>query len=173
MGGGAAVAGNPLRDQPGNADILYLRGRVEEAEGQLDEAIRLLEAALAVNPGDHSACYHLVLCYQRQGNEASARDYQTRFDDIEKDQKRLLTLTNDESSALPSNPAHCCELGEVCLRLGITRRGLYWLHTALRLDPHYWPAHEQLLRYHERLGPKGEKEASFHRQQLAGRPKDQ
>jgi tetratricopeptide (TPR) repeat protein len=158
------------RDQWDHPDVTYVRGRIAEGEEHWDEAISLLKSALAANPAESSACYHLALCYQRQGDEVSAGKYQDQFDRIEKDQKRLVALTNEAKDALPSNPALCTELGEVCLRLGIKDRGVYWLKTALRLDENYGPAHEQLLRFYESLGPKGEKEASFHRQKLASRP---
>ena len=58
-------------------------------------------------------------------------------------------------------------LGEVCLRLGLKRRGLHWLQAALILDPHYRRAHEQLLRYYEQLGSEGAEEAAFHRRMLS------
>jgi len=154
------------REQRDSADVLYLRARVEEGEGRVEEAARLLEEALAANPGDRSACYHLILYAQRRDDEAAAQKYQALLDRIEKDQKRLLEITNTAMDVSSSSPAACCELGEICLRLGIIRRGLHWLHAALRLDPRYRPAHEQLLRYYERLGPAGEKDALFHRQQL-------
>jgi len=158
------------RDKWDNPDVLYVRGRIAEGEGRFGEAVSHLQAALAANPSDSSACYHSVRCFQRQGDESSASKYQDQFDQIEKDQKRLVALTNEVKDALPSNPALCCELGEVCFRLGIKDRGVYWLNASLRLDPHYGPAHEQLLHFYEGLGPKAEKEASFHRQQLASRP---
>lgn len=151
-------------------DGLYVRGRIAEGEGKFNEAISLLKAAFEVNPADNASCYHLALCYQHRGDEASAGKYQDRLDRIEKDQKRLLAITNEEKNGLLSNPVLCCELGDVCLRLGIKERGRYWLNAALQLDPHYWPAHERLLHYYEQLGAKGEKEASFHRRQLANRP---
>jgi tetratricopeptide (TPR) repeat protein len=151
-------------------EALYVRGRITEGEGRLDEAIPLFRETLAANPSDSLACYRLSLCYQRKGDEESASKYQERFSQIEKDQKRLIALTNDLKDALPTNPALCCELGEVCLRLGIKDRGVYWLNMALRIDQNYWPAHEQLFHFYESLGPQGEKEASFHRQRLASRP---
>jgi tetratricopeptide (TPR) repeat protein len=158
------------RERWEDPEVLYVRGRIAKGEGKLKEAISLFQAALSANPADNSSCYHLVQCYQHQGDEAAAAKYQDVLDGIERDQKRLLVITNEQKDALPSNPALCCELGEVCLRLGIKDRGLYWLNTALRLDSHYWPAHEALLRYYERLGPKGETQASIHRQKLAHRP---
>ncbi len=155
------------REKPDNAEVLHLQGRLAEADGRLDEAVRFLKASLDANPGDATTCYHLVLCYQRQGDEKSAGEWQDHLDRLEKDQARMLDLTNNQSEGLASDPALCCELGAICLRLGIARRGLYWLHAALHIDPHYRPAHEQLLHYYEKLGSKGEKDAAFHRQQLA------
>lgn len=158
------------RDKWDDPDVLYVRGRIAEGEERLDEAVSLLKATLAASPSEAVACLHLALCYQRLGDEASASKYQDQFDRIEKDQKRLVALTNEAKDALQSTPSLCAELGEVCLRLGIKDRGVYWLNSALRLDSNYWPAHEQLLHFYEGLGPKGEKEASFHRQKLASRP---
>lgn len=155
------------REQPEHAEVLYLRGRVAEGQERYEEAIRFLRAAAAANPAENSAYYHLVQCCQHLHDEAGASEYQEMFDRIERDQKRLQAITNDQMNELPTNPALCCELGEVCLRLGITRRGVHWLHVALRLDPRYRRAHEQLLHYYERLGPEGEEQATYHRQQLA------
>lgn len=157
------------REKPDDAEVLHLQGRLAESDGRLQEAVRFLKASLAANPSDNSTCYHLVLCYQRQGDEKSAGEWQDQLERLEKDQARMLDITTKQTEALASDPALCCELGEVCLRLGVKRRGLHWLHAALRLDPRYRRAHEQLLHYYERLGPEGEKEASFHRQQLASR----
>lgn len=153
-------------EKPDHAEVLHLKGRLAEADGRFDEAVHLLKASLAANPADNSSCYHLVLCCRRKGDDSAADDYQELLERIEKDQKRLLDITSKQREQLVSDPALCCELGEVCLRLGVRQRGLHWLHTALRLDPRYRPAHEQLLHYYERLGPGGEKDAAFHRQQL-------
>lgn len=157
------------REKRDDAEVLYLRGRIAERQEKYKEAVAFLRAAFDANPAESLACHRLALCYRRLGDEASAEKYQALFDRIEKDKKRLLAITNEEKDALQSNPALCCELGEVCLRLGIKQRGLYWLNTAVRLNPQFWPAHEQLLHYYERLGPAGEKEASIHRQMLASR----
>lgn len=154
------------RENPDHAAVLHLKGRLAEADGRLDEAVRFLQASLAAKPSDNLTCYHLVRCYQRLGDDAAAGKCLDQLDRIEKDQERLLDITNRQSEALVSDPALCCELGEVCLRLGIQQRGLHWLHAALRIDPHYRRAHEQLLRYYEAQGTTAEKEAAFHRQQL-------
>jgi tetratricopeptide (TPR) repeat protein len=153
-------------EKPDHAEVLHLKGRLAEADGRFDEAVHLLKASLAANPADNSSCYHLMLCCRRKGDDPAADEYQDRLDRIERDQKRLLDITSKQMEQLASDPALCCELGEVCLRLGVRQRGLHWLHTALRLDPRYRPAHEQLLHYYEQLGPDGEKDAAFHRQQL-------
>lgn len=149
------------------ADFAHLKGLVAEGQGRYAEAVSYLRAALEATPSDDIACYHLMLCYERLDDEASASKYAEALHKIEKDQMRILAITTkEEKESLTSNPVLCCELGEICLRLGIERRGLHWLQTALKLDPHYRPAHQQLLRYYERLGPEGEKEAQFHRRML-------
>lgn len=150
-----------------DAELSYVRGRIAEGRGHYDEAILFFRAAIVARPSDHVSCIHLIQCYQRLGNEAQASESQELLDRIEKDQMRLIAITNKEKDALPSDPALCCELGEVCLRLGLKRRGLHWLQAALFLDAHYRRAHEQLLRYYEQLGPEGAEEAAFHRRMLS------
>lgn len=158
-------------DSEADAEYAHLRGRVAEGRKHYAEAVPFYQAALAARPADDAACYHLILCYERLGDEVSATQYRELHDRIKKDQVRLLAITKDEKEFLPSDPGLCCELGEICLRLGIKQRGLHWLQAALFLDPRHRRAHEQLLRYYERLGPEGEEDAAFHRRmlgQLAG-----
>jgi tetratricopeptide (TPR) repeat protein len=149
-----------------DGELPYLRGRIAEGQGQYERAVSFLRAAIAVRPSDNVACVHLIRCYQQLGDESSASKSQELLDRIEKDQERLLAITNKEKEGLATNPALCCELGEVCLRLGLKRRGLHWLQAALFLDPHYRRAHEQLLRYYEQLGPESQEDAAFHRRML-------
>jgi tetratricopeptide (TPR) repeat protein len=148
------------------AEWSHLMGRIAEGQGRYTEAIRYLQAAIDARPSDNVACYHLILCYQRLKDETSASKYQDLLDRIQKDQGRLILITNKEKNALPSNPDLCCELGEICLRLGIQRRGVHWLQAALQLNPRCQRAHEQLLHYYESLGPQGEPDAAFHRRML-------
>lgn len=154
------------REKPERPEITYLQGRIAETNGDYENAVHFLKASLAANPNDHVACYHLVHCYQRQGDDQSANEWEEHLDRVEKDQARMIHITTSQSETLATNPALCCELGEICLRLGITQRGLYWLHTAARLNPQYRRAHERLLDYYQKLGAEGEKEAEYHRQQL-------
>ncbi len=156
-----------ISDDNADAELSYVRGRIAEGRGRYEEAIPFFRAAIASRPSDNVSCIHLIQCYQRLGNEAQASESQELLDRIEKDQMRLIAITNKEKDALPSDPALCCELGEVCLRLGLNRRGLHWLQAALYIDPHYRRAHEQLLRYYERLGLEGKEDAAFHRRMLS------
>lgn len=149
-----------------NPELLYLRGRIAEGREHYEEAITFLRRAIAARPSDNIACSHLIKCYQHLGDEASAEKSEDLLYRIEKDQERLLAITNQEKERLATDPALCCELGEVCMRLGMKRRGLHWLQAALFLNSHYRRAHEQLLHYYEKLGPEGEEDASFHRRML-------
>jgi tetratricopeptide (TPR) repeat protein len=167
---GRALLEDLSREQPLNTEVMILRARAEAGEGRVGEAGRLLKEVLAINPGSHSACYQLVLYLHQVGDDRSVPHYEAMLNRIEKDQQRLLKITGQESELLSSSPALACELGEVCLRLGITQRGLHWLHTALRLDPQYRRAHEQLLHYYEGQGTEGETQAAFHRRWLERSP---
>ncbi len=156
----------PIDDEK-NPELTYLQGRIAEAKGEYKLAEQLLRRTIETRPSDRTACYHLIQCYQHLGDDASASKYQDLLDRIEKDLARLVEIPNDKKTKLGTDPALCCELGEVCLRLGLKRRGLHWLQAALFLDPHYRRAHQQLLHYYEQLGPEGAEEAAFHRRMLS------
>lgn len=153
-------------DAVDGAEWSHLKGRIAEGQGQYAEAVPYFLAALNARPSDNVACYHLILCYQQLKDESSASKYQELLDRLQKDQGRLLIITNKEKEALLSNPDLCCELGEICLRLGIKRRGVHWLQAALQLNPRSRRAHEDLLHYYESLGPQGNKDAMFHSRML-------
>lgn len=154
------------RERPDDAEVLHLKGRLAMSDGRLEEAVRFFKASLVANPSDNVTCSHLVACYQRLGDDEAVGKCLDQLDRIEKDQARMLEITREQAEELATNPVLCCELGEVCLRLGIKKRGVHWLYAALRIDPNYRRPHEQLLHYYEGQGTEGEKEARFHRQQL-------
>lgn len=154
------------QERPDDVEVMTLRAQVEAGQGRLKEAIQVLRKVLKINPGVRSACYQLSLYLHRQGKDKEALHYEARLEQIEKDQHRLLEITGENSDQVNSSPALCYELGAICMRLGIVQRGLHWLRIALERDPRYRPAHEELLRYYEKLGPEGEAQAALHRRWL-------
>ena len=156
-------------EQQDTADVLALRGVIELKCDRPEKAEPLLRRALVRDPGHFDACYNLMLCLRRLGRGEEAGAINTRFRQIDADQKRLIAITTHELNAAPSNPDLLCELGEIYLRLGHPDRGVHWLRAALRLDPGHRRAHERLRDYYDGLGPEGKEEADYHRRQLAAR----
>lgn len=130
-----------------SAEAFWVRGKIEMQTNQPERAESLLRQALLRDPGHRDACYQLILCLNRLERSEEVSELQARFEQIEKDEKRLVDLTGGELNT--PRPELYCELAEIYRRLGNRERALHWLRTALRLDPNYQPAQEQLQRYQQ------------------------
>lgn len=150
------------------AEALRLLGMLERYEGHPEKAEAPLRAALKLQPRHVSAWYQLMLCLRQLGREDEARAVRARFEQIEKNEKRLIEITSRGLNDAPRNAALHAELGEIYLSLGVPERGLHWLNAALRLDPDLRRAHEALQRHYESMGEEGKERAEYHRRQLAG-----
>ncbi|MBP3960861.1 tetratricopeptide repeat protein [Gemmata sp. G18] len=150
------------------AAYLWMSGMVEFRSDRPELAEPLLRRTLESDPRNVDACYNWMLCLRALGRDSEATQARERFEQIEKDQKRLIQLTTQEFHAHPTNAELRCELGEIYLRMGLHERGIYWLHAALKLAPTCRRAHEQLRDHFEAVGgPDSAGKADFHRQQLA------
>jgi tetratricopeptide (TPR) repeat protein len=154
-------------DKRATATELWLRGMLEMHDGRLDNAEGLLRQAMTREPRILDACYNLMLCLRRLGRDEDARAMSERFQQIERDEKRLIAITTKEMGASPLNPALHCELGEIYLRLAVPERALHWFNSALRIDPNYRRAHECLRDYYHSRWPEDKEKADYHRRQLA------
>jgi tetratricopeptide (TPR) repeat protein len=155
------------QDKREGTEACWVRGMVEMQEGRPEKAEPLLRKAFDGEPQQQQAGYQLLLCLKRLHRDAEIPKQRARLAQCEKDQKRLIKITTEELNASPHNPALHCELGEIYLRLKMTRRGLHWLLSAVRIDEHYRRAHRRLRDYYESLGPEGEEKAAYHRRMLA------
>jgi tetratricopeptide (TPR) repeat protein len=54
-------------------------GRVLFLQRKYDEAVRVLESVLAIDPEDLQAHYNLMLCYNGLGQEELAKEHETRY----------------------------------------------------------------------------------------------
>lgn len=164
---GALLETLPTEKQD-EADFLWIRGMVEFRTDHPEAAEPLFRQALARDPRHTDACYNLMLCLNRLQKRSEAEEVQSRFRQMEADQKRLVELTTQELHAHPNDVNLRCELGELYLRMGVPERGLHWLHAALQLDPASRRAHEQLRDYYSgQPGAEAAARADAHRRQLA------
>ena len=75
--------------------------------------------------------------------------------------ERFTELTTRQMNLRPRDPALHCEVGRLYLERGNKAAGEAWLLSALRLDPHYRPAHEALAQFYHEQGD--EAKAAYHR----------
>jgi tetratricopeptide (TPR) repeat protein len=155
-------------DRRDSGEYLSVSGLVELRSDRPEKAEPLLRQSLEKDPRNLDTCYNWMLCLTRLGRDAEAARARARFEQIERDQKRLIELTTKEFRAQPSNAELRCELAEIYARMAMPDRGAHWLHVALKLDPSCRRAHELLRDYFEsRGGPEAAERADFHRRQLA------
>jgi Flp pilus assembly protein TadD len=69
-------------------------GRIFFLERKYDEAVKVLQSVLAIDPEDLQAQYNLMLCYSGLGNERLAKEHQARY----------LRFKADESSQAITGP---------------------------------------------------------------------
>ena len=146
---------------PREAPILSERGKLALEEGQAAEAEDWLRRAVALSPFDRRMNYALYQCLQGRGKHAEAKELRAKLERLDQDVKRLLELSKEILNK-PQAPAERCEVGILCLRLGLDQAGLGWLAGALREDPWSADAHQALAEYYERSGQPGP--AARHRQ---------
>jgi tetratricopeptide (TPR) repeat protein len=155
-------------DEHESADYLWVSGMVELQSDHPERAEPLLRRALERDPRNMDVCYNLVLCLSRLGRESEAAQMRTRFDRIEREQKRLIELTSKEFPAHPYSAELRCELAELYMGMGLRDRGVHWLRVALKLDPTCRRAHELLRDYYLSFeDAESLEKADYHRRQLA------
>src|SRR6266851_3853784 len=83
-----------LEQYPRDRVALNDLGRVLFLERKYDDAVRVLNSALTIDPEDLQAHYNLMLCYSGLGNEKLAKEHQARY----------LRFKADESSQAITGP---------------------------------------------------------------------
>jgi tetratricopeptide (TPR) repeat protein len=136
-----------LAREPQFVPAMSLRGRLALQSGQAEEAEAWLRQVVAQEPSNHRALFNLINCLHQNGKEEEARQRQRQLEQRESDLKRFNEIVTQEMVQRPRDPALHCTLGELLLRGGYREEGLYWLGSALRLDPQYAPARRLVEEY--------------------------
>jgi Flp pilus assembly protein TadD len=68
-----------LAQYPSDRVALNDLGRILFLQRKYDEAVKVLQSVLAVDPEDLQAHYNLMLCYNGLGNEKLAKEHQARY----------------------------------------------------------------------------------------------
>jgi tetratricopeptide (TPR) repeat protein len=143
------VAAVSLPDDP---SLLIYLAKIDVDEGRGAAAEQRLRKALRADPSDTEARYRLVLALELQGRAdeaAAAREEYKRYKGWVDRANKLLREVPDTPTA---GAAEYTEIGELLLRVGRDRLGVYWLEQALIRDPGYQPARRALAEYHETHG---------------------
>jgi Flp pilus assembly protein TadD len=148
----ARLLDEQLARQPQSLPALRSRGKVALDQGQLAQAETWLRRAVAVGPHDHKANFLLHQCLVRQGRTDEARALKAKLDPLEADLARATEIENRLMPFHPTDKALHYELGVIFLRTGQEEKGVRWLESALRLDPHYADARRRLEQYHRDHG---------------------
>jgi tetratricopeptide (TPR) repeat protein len=137
---------------PHFAPALAERGKLALQQGDLPRAEACLGEATARAPDDVQAWYQLHLCLSRQGKTEEAARAERRLRQTERDLKRIQEIVQGEMQRSPHDKALQCEAGVIALRAGQAAEGLRWLHSALKEDPNYAPAHRALADFYQSTG---------------------
>jgi Flp pilus assembly protein TadD len=141
-----------LARYPDHAKALFERAELALRDGDAEAAESWLRRAAAREPGDYKIRYRLYLCLGRNGKTAEARAEQRRLDQVRADMDRIQEIAVRKMQEQPHNAALHCEVGLIALRAGAVEEGKRWLHSALKEDPHYVPAHRALAVVYDRTG---------------------
>jgi tetratricopeptide (TPR) repeat protein len=157
-----------LAEHPDHAAALRAYGQMTRQAGQLEEAEKWLRRAARVLPYDYSVQYGLQAVLKELGKTEAAKEQLARAQELKDRRERLAEISQRKLSERPYDPALHYELGKLLTSLGQEESGAVWLHSALRQDPNYQPAHAALADYYEKT--KDEEQAAYHREQAQTLP---
>ena len=113
---------------------------LDVAAGQYEHALSWLERGAAENPRDADTRYALATALAASGRSDEAREH---FEYVDKARpavsraRYLIISLNDD----PNNTAARTEIGQLLLEYGSQQEGIFWLNSALAIDPTFPPAH--------------------------------
>ncbi len=140
-----------LRSHSDDSAALTARGKLALEERDLALAESLLRRAVALAPAEPIANHTLYHCLIQQGKTSDAEQCQARFQQAEKDIKRLDALMQHLKEQ-PDDPDRRCQVAEIFLRHNQGSEGERWLLTTLRMHPDHAPTQKLLADYYRRIG---------------------
>jgi tetratricopeptide (TPR) repeat protein len=145
--GDPAILG-PAPERPvDQARWWVLRGRIEESQGRIDDAIQSLNRAVEAFPDDREAHFRLGQLLARQGDGPGATHHRQRAEDI-RARQNAVRREHDRLRRAGFDPS--CELfeklGGLCREAGLIAEARAWFEQAIRLDPLRREAQQALAR---------------------------
>jgi tetratricopeptide (TPR) repeat protein len=154
-----ALLDRVLAEHPDDGLALRIRGQMALADGQFDEAERLLRRAAESMPYDYKAQNALWDCLRQEGKSKDAELQRVRKEELFERRQRQADILTRLMSERPDDPALQCELADLYMHLGAPQVGEAWLLNVLRLDADYLPALEALAKYYRQRGDSDRAEA--------------
>lgn len=141
-----------LESGKANTEMQLQAAKIYLETNQSQKCIDVLSRAASLWPEDVAMASTLSQAYQQLGNEEAAERYAKIADagqpDVQSVDGTLFKLiSNPEKTA-----EECYQLGHILLHKQSRENGISWLETALRIDPNYLPAHQDLALYYTRTG---------------------
>lgn len=154
------------------ASPLMEHGELALARKDTATAITAFESALSEQPTNSAIRFHLAGALRQAGRVADAeREY--ALVKQARDALSGLSPLLERVRSQPDNPALRTELGLLFLRYISQSQGAVWLHSALRVDPDYAPAHAALADYYSQISPQTSETQALiadHRRRSTGIP---
>ncbi len=95
------------------------------------EAVKLLNRALALDPPDHASRYHLVAAYRRLGQSSAAQREQKLFEQTQKDFEEISRLNKEATKDLWDASVRL-RLAELCEKHEMHQMAKMWRNAAAR-----------------------------------------
>jgi tetratricopeptide (TPR) repeat protein len=151
-----------LEHLPNDVSLLLHLAKLDLQEGRGAEAERRLRKLLEIDRSDIEALYTLASALQLQNRtdeaDATLKQYQRRKEQLDRANKLLQEVADSPTA----RAADYAEIGDLLLRIGRDRLGVYWLEQALKRDPSHQPAHAALAAYFEKKGNREKAEEHRH-----------
>jgi tetratricopeptide (TPR) repeat protein len=158
-----------LVENPNHGDGLMDRGKLAAKMESDHEAVEYFRRAVAAQPFDYYAQYHLGLCLNRLGKKEESKKHLRKADLIEADQK-LMAQLYPQSLKSPRDPSPRYEMGMICLRNGSESEALRWFTGIVTtIAPKHQATHRAMAAIYEKRGDL--QNANYHRRQAGDLPR--
>jgi Tfp pilus assembly protein PilF len=149
---------------PTDVSLLLHLAKLDLQEGHGAEAEQRLRKLLEVDRSDVEALYTLASALQLQNKTGEADAALKKYQRCKEQLDRANKLLQEVADSPTARAADYAEIGDLLLRIGRDRLGVYWLEQALKRDPSHQPAHAALAEHFTKAGNK--EKAEEHRRWL-------
>lgn len=140
-------------------------GRLELQADRPAAAEPWLRTAGRIDPADTEVMFALADCLSALGRDEEAEAARRRYHEYTDLLKTANKKLQDMARTPTNDPQEAYDIGDVLLRIGQPKTGVYWLNRALELRPNFPAAHARLAAHYDAVGDAAT--AATHRKALA------